>query len=127
EAQQGWEGLGISGRAGILNRVADLMSAQRLESLACLRVDGKKAINDADGEVSEAIDFARYYARTAEAPAGVKAEALGIVAVVSPWNFPYAIPAGGVLAALMAGNSVVFKPARATSQIAWLMVKQLWA
>ncbi|WP_346331476.1 bifunctional proline dehydrogenase/L-glutamate gamma-semialdehyde dehydrogenase [Prosthecobacter sp. SYSU 5D2] len=127
EAQQGWEGLGISGRAGILNRVADLMSAQRFESLACLRVDGKKAINDADGEVSEAIDFARYYARTAEAPAGVKAEALGIVAVVSPWNFPYAIPAGGVLAALMAGNSVVFKPARATSQIAWLMVKQLWA
>jgi RHH-type proline utilization regulon transcriptional repressor/proline dehydrogenase/delta 1-pyrroline-5-carboxylate dehydrogenase len=95
-------------------------------SLACLRVDGKKAVPDADGEVSEAIDFARYYARTAEAPKGVKAEAMGIVAVVSPWNFPYAIPAGGVLAALMAGNSVIFKPARVTSQIAYLMVQQLW-
>ncbi len=127
EAQKAWEALGISGRAEILNRAADLMSAQRFESLACLSVDGKKAVNDADGEVSEAIDFARYYARTAEAPQGVKAEALGIVAVVSPWNFPYAIPAGGVLAALIAGNSVVFKPASATAQIAWLLARQLWA
>ncbi len=126
EAQKTWEALGVAGRAGILNRAADLMSAQRFESIACLRVDGKKAVNEADTEVSEAIDFARYYARTAEAPAGVKAEAVGIVAVVSPWNFPYAIPAGGVLAALMAGNSVVFKPARATSQIAWHLARQLW-
>ncbi len=126
KAQQAWEALGVAGRAKILNRVADVLSEQRFLALACLRVDGKKAVADADGEVSEAIDFARYYARTAEAPQGVKAEAVGIVAVVSPWNFPYAIPAGGVLAALMAGNSVVFKPARATSQIAWLLARQLW-
>lgn len=126
-AQSSWEALGVVGRATILNRVAEVMSAQRFQALACLRVDGKKAVADADGEVSEAIDFARYYARTAEAPRGIEAKAIGIVAVVSPWNFPYAIPAGGVLAALMAGNSVVFKPARATSQIAWLLVQQLWA
>ena len=126
-AQKYWEHLGVAGRAAIINLAAELMEKQRFTTLACLRVDGKKAIADADGEVSEAIDFARYYARTAEAPAGVKAEALGIVAVVSPWNFPYAIPAGGVLAALMAGNSVIFKPARVTSQIAYLMVQQLWA
>ncbi|MEO6740933.1 MAG: aldehyde dehydrogenase family protein, partial [Chthoniobacteraceae bacterium] len=81
----------------------------------------------ADGEVSEAIDFARYYARTADVPPGVNADALGVVAVVSPWNFPYAIPAGGVIAALMAGNTVVFKPARATAQTAWLLARQLWA
>ena len=126
-AQRLWEVLGVAGRAKIVHQAAALMSAQRFDALACLRVDGKKASADADGEVSEAIDFARYYARTAEAPKGVKVEALGIVAVVSPWNFPYAIPAGGVLAALMAGNSVIFKPARATSQIAWLLVRQLWA
>jgi RHH-type transcriptional regulator, proline utilization regulon repressor / proline dehydrogenase / delta 1-pyrroline-5-carboxylate dehydrogenase len=126
QAQSHWETLGVSKRAEILNRVADLMSAQRCTALACMRVDGRKAVADADGEVSEAIDFARYYARTAHAPQGVKAEALGVVAVVSPWNFPYAIPAGGVFAALMAGNSVVFKPARATSQIAWLLARQMW-
>ena len=127
QAQPAWESLGVPQRAKILNQAADLMSAQRFDGIACLQADGKKAINDADGEVSEAIDFARYYARTAEAPPGVTSEAVGVVAVVSPWNFPYAIPAGGVLAALMAGNSVVFKPARATAQIAWLLARQLWA
>lgn len=126
-AQKTWESLGVDGRARILLRAADLMAEQRFTALACLNVDGKKAISDGDGEVSEAIDFARYYAKTAEAPDGVVAKAMGIVAVISPWNFPYAIPAGGVLAALMAGNSVVFKPARATSQIAWFLTQQLWA
>ena len=126
-AQPAWEALGVSQRAEILNRVAKIMGDQRFEALACLRADGKKAVADADGEVSEAIDFARYYARTGDAPSGTKAKAFGVVAVVSPWNFPYAIPAGGVLAALMAGNSVIFKPARATLQIAWLIARQLWA
>ncbi len=127
EGQVGWQALGAAGRAKILNLAADLMGAHRFTALACLRADGKKAIADADGEVCEAIDFARYYARTGQAPQGVKAEALGIVAVVSPWNFPYAIPAGGVLAALMAGNSVILKPARATAQTARLLAQQLWA
>ncbi len=127
DAQPSWEALGVPHRAKILNRAADIMSAQRFEAIACLRLDGKKASADADGEVSEAIDFARYYARTGGVPQGVKAEALGVVAVVSPWNFPYAIPAGGVLAALMAGNTVVLKPARATAQTAWLLARQLWA
>jgi RHH-type proline utilization regulon transcriptional repressor/proline dehydrogenase/delta 1-pyrroline-5-carboxylate dehydrogenase len=125
--QARWQALGAAWRARVLGLAAESMSAQRLDAIACLRAEGKKAIAEADGEVSEAIDFARYYARTAAVPHGVTAEALGIVAVVSPWNFPYAIPAGGVLAALMAGNSVILKPARATAQIAWLLVRQLWA
>lgn len=124
--QAEWERRGISGRAAILNRAAEVMSHQRFETIACLQAEGKKAVMEADGEVSEAIDFARYYARTAGVPAGVEAEAHGIVAVISPWNFPYAIPAGGVLAALMAGNCVVLKPARATARIAWLLARQLW-
>lgn len=126
QAQPAWEALGVEGRARVINRVADVMSEQRFEALACLRADGKKAIADGDSEVSEAVDFARYYARTASAPAGVAASALGVVAVVAPWNFPYAIPAGGVLAALMAGNAVILKPARATQQTAWLLARQLW-
>ena len=127
EGQKRWQALGAAWRAKILNLAADFMGAHHFATLACLRADGKKAVADADGEVCEAIDFARYYARTGKAPQGVKAQALGIVAVVSPWNFPYAIPAGGVLAALMAGNSVILKPARATAQTAWLLARQLWA
>jgi len=126
-AQPAWESLGVDHRAAILDRAAEIMRDQRYTALACLQVDGRKAIADADGEVSEAIDFARYYARTAAVPEGVVADSLGIVAVITPWNFPYAIPAGGVIACLLAGNSVVFKPAPATSQTAWLLVQQLWA
>jgi RHH-type transcriptional regulator, proline utilization regulon repressor / proline dehydrogenase / delta 1-pyrroline-5-carboxylate dehydrogenase len=125
-AQCEWNARGLAYRSEILYRAAAVMSQGRYETLACLRLDGKKAIAEADGEVSEAIDFARYYANTAQLPSDVSGEPLGIVAVVSPWNFPYAIPAGGVLAALIAGNSVILKPSRATLQIAWLLTQQLW-
>ncbi len=125
-AQPAWEALGNARRAEILNNAAMVMREQRFQTLACLRVSGKKATPDADGEVSEAIDFARYYARHAELPRNVQANALGVVTIVSPWNFPYAIPAGGVFAALMAGNTVILKPAPSTIDTAWLLVQQLW-
>ena len=124
--QSAWESLGAEHRATILNRAADIMSDERFQTLAWMQVDAKKAISEADGEVSEAIDFARYYARTGCVPLNVEARAVGVVAVISPWNFPYAIPAGGILASLMAGNSVVFKPARATLATAWQLARQLW-
>jgi RHH-type proline utilization regulon transcriptional repressor/proline dehydrogenase/delta 1-pyrroline-5-carboxylate dehydrogenase len=125
-AQPAWHSLGHDARATILNRAADVMHDQRFTSLATLQSNGKKAVADADSEISEAIDFARFYARTASTPHGVTARPLGIVAVVSPWNFPYAIPAGGVLAALMAGNAVILKPARTTALTAFLLASQLW-
>jgi RHH-type proline utilization regulon transcriptional repressor/proline dehydrogenase/delta 1-pyrroline-5-carboxylate dehydrogenase len=52
--------------------------------------------------------------------------ALGVVAIAPPWNFPYAIPCGGVLAALMAGNAVLLKPASETKATAWRLARQLW-
>ncbi len=124
-AQRDWEKIGIEKRADILRAAARVMSAQRFETIACMRGEGKKAIAEADGEVSEAIDFARYYAQF-KIPENVTAKPLGIVAVTPPWNFPYAIPCGGVVAALMAGNSVILKPAPETVEIAWLLVQQLW-
>ncbi len=124
-AQSWWEALGISGRAVILQRAAAVMARERFDSIACMRGEGKKAIPEADAEVSEAIDFARYYSRF-EVPSGVEAKALGVVVVTPPWNFPYAIPCGGVLAALMAGNSVILKPAPETVSIAHLLAQQLW-
>lgn len=125
-ARPGWESLGTEGRAIVLREAARVMESDRFRSIACMRAEAKKAVPEADAEVSEAIDFARYYATTFRIPDGVKANALGVVVVASPWNFPYAIPAGGVLAALAAGNAVILKPAPETVQPAWLLARQLW-
>ena len=125
-AQPAWEALGHEARAGVLRRCAEVMAAHRMETIAVMRDDGKKAIAEADTEISEAIDFARYYATTGAAPANVKASALGVAVITPPWNFPFAIPCGGALAALMGGNSVILKPARATIRTAWCLAQQLW-
>src|SRR5262249_58290381 len=80
-----------------------------------MSVDGARTAREADAEISEAVDFARYYARTLREAAtnlgDSRMEPLGVVVVTPPWNFPLSIPAGGVLAALAAGNAVVLKPA----------------
>jgi RHH-type transcriptional regulator, proline utilization regulon repressor / proline dehydrogenase / delta 1-pyrroline-5-carboxylate dehydrogenase len=102
------------------------MAAQRFTTLAVLRDEGKKAVTDGDAEVSEAIDFAHYYAAHGSVPAEVNATPAGITVIAPPWNFPYAIPCGGVLAALMAGNAVILKPAPEVPQCAWLLAQQLW-
>ena len=125
-AQPAWEARGDVARAEVLRRCGDVMAAHRMETIAVLRDDGKKAIAEADAEASEAIDFARYYAATGAAPENAGASALGVAVVTPPWNFPFAIPCGGVLAALMAGNSVILKPARDTVRTAWWLAQQFW-
>ena len=80
-------------------------------------------------EVSEAIDFCRYYAEGLDRDGmndGVEMTPLGTVCVMSPWNFPFAIPTGGVAAALMAGNTVVFKPSERAVYTAWQIVQAFW-
>ena len=92
-------------------------------------LDAGKNITEADVEISEAIDFANYYAQAWTIPAGStgrRQTPIGVVVVTPPWNFPYAIPAGGVLAALVAGNSVILKPARESVLMAWMLAQQLW-
>ncbi len=120
-----WAKTDAAHRSAVLRRAAAVMSRERFATIACLRHEGKKAALDADAEVSEAVDFARYYTEHGEVPAGVNAEPVGITVVAPPWNFPFAIPCGGVLAALMAGNAVILKPAPETQQTAWLLVRQL--
>jgi RHH-type proline utilization regulon transcriptional repressor/proline dehydrogenase/delta 1-pyrroline-5-carboxylate dehydrogenase len=93
-------------------------------------VDGAKIVSEADPEVSEAIDFAHYYPRSLEKAAGDLAscqmDALGVVVVAPPWNFPLSIPASGVLAALTAGNSVLLKPAPEAVLVGWHLAQALW-
>jgi RHH-type proline utilization regulon transcriptional repressor/proline dehydrogenase/delta 1-pyrroline-5-carboxylate dehydrogenase len=118
-----WAATAPSERSVVLRAAAAVMAAERPTVLATMAREAAKTVREGDPEVSEAIDFARFYA-TAEIPAG--AAPYGVVVVASPWNFPYAIPAGGVLAALMAGNSVILKPPPETRQTAWLLANQLW-
>lgn len=128
-AQKSWEGEGRAKRSAVLRQVAAQLAMDRGETIGCLMLDGGKAIQEADAEISEAIDFANYYAQSLDDPCwsdGIKPSALGLVVVTPPWNFPYAIPAGGILAALMAGNAVILKPAPEAVLSSWHMVQQLW-
>jgi RHH-type proline utilization regulon transcriptional repressor/proline dehydrogenase/delta 1-pyrroline-5-carboxylate dehydrogenase len=101
------------------------MEEQRIETMAVMARDAGKTEAESDPEVSEGIDFARFYATSASDFA--ESTPLGTVVVVPPWNFPYAIPAGGVCAALAAGNTVILKPAPEAVATAWHLVQQLWA
>jgi RHH-type proline utilization regulon transcriptional repressor/proline dehydrogenase/delta 1-pyrroline-5-carboxylate dehydrogenase len=111
-------------------RAAEVLAARRGELIGVMIRDGGKTVAQADPEVSEAIDFANYYARSFDDVgtdfADVNYEPLGTVLVTPPWNFPAAIPAGGVLAALMAGNTVLFKPAPEATLTGWTITKALW-
>ncbi|MEO0446971.1 MAG: bifunctional proline dehydrogenase/L-glutamate gamma-semialdehyde dehydrogenase [Verrucomicrobiota bacterium] len=127
-AQPGWEELGWERRGEILRQVAARMMEDRGEMVGCLMLDGAKAALEGDREVSEAIDFARYYATCDErwAAGELQPQARGTIVVAPPWNFPYAIAAGGCLAALQAGNAVILKPAPETVLTGWMLARQLW-
>lgn len=129
DARAGWQALGLEGRAVLLRRCAAQLAKQRGDIIATMVLDGGKAVFEADVEVSEAIDFANYYALGFQDPAfadGVSFEPYGTIVVTPPWNFPFAIPCGGVLAALMAGNTVILKPASATALTGWVLANCLW-
>ncbi len=128
-AQLEWEQRGIEARGAVLRKIATVFAQQRGNTIGTMMLDAGKAITQADVEVSEAIDFANYYSRSLDDPAwhaGTEMRAAGVVVVTPPWNFPYAIPAGGCLAALMAGNSVILKPASESVLTAWRLANQMW-
>ncbi|MHB8378371.1 MAG: proline dehydrogenase family protein [Acidimicrobiales bacterium] len=119
-----WHRLSLEERRALLRRAADVMAERRATTIAVMARDGGKTVAEADPEVSEAVDFARFYA--SRAPSDDTSTPVGVVLVVPPWNFPYAIPAGGVLAALAAGNAVILKPAPETVAVAFELATQLW-
>jgi len=120
-----WEELGAISRGEILGRAAEIMEKERAETIGIMARDAGKTVAEADPEVSEAIDFARFYALSSRSKSEGSSP-LGVVLIVPPWNFPYAIPMGGVCAALAAGNAVILKPAPETVATAWQIVQQLW-
>lgn len=112
-------------RRKILASVADVLARRRGELINAMVFEGRKTFAEADSEVSEAIDFAHYYANMAEElPSSF--EPFGVVSVTAPWNFPVAISCGGVFAALAAGNSVFLKPSPLTPRCGELVAECAW-
>lgn len=127
--EDGWGALASHERSEILKKVAQEIRIARADLIGAALADGGKTLLESDPEVSEAIDFVEFYRRTADyfcAIDGVAIEPTGVVAVVSPWNFPIAIPCGGIAAALAAGNTVILKPASDTVLVAYHLCQCFW-
>ena len=129
-AQPAWGALSAAERGAVLQACAAALGRRRGDLIGVMIVDGAKTVTEADAEVCEAVDFARYYARTLPQLAGevrdCRMEPLGVVVITPPWNFPLSIPAGGVLAALAAGNAVILKPASEAVLVGWELARCLW-
>jgi RHH-type proline utilization regulon transcriptional repressor/proline dehydrogenase/delta 1-pyrroline-5-carboxylate dehydrogenase len=116
-------------RAKLLHRAGLALAANRDRLIEVMAAETGKTIAEADPEVSEAIDFAHYYAERARELDHVQGATFvpsKLTVVTPPWNFPVAIPAGGVLAALAAGSGVVIKPAGLAQRSGAVMVEALW-
>ncbi|MGM1028245.1 MAG: bifunctional proline dehydrogenase/L-glutamate gamma-semialdehyde dehydrogenase [Actinomycetota bacterium] len=129
-ANADWRALSGDERAAILHRAGVELEARRAELMEVAAAEAGKTLDQSDPEVSEAIDFAHYYAERArdlDRVDGAVAVPARLIVVTPPWNFPIAIPAGSTLAALASGASVIVKPARATARTGAAMVEALWA
>lgn len=136
-----WRQYPVLERAAWVDKVGDLLEAQRAELLALLIREGGKTLTDGLDEIREAVDFCRYYAQQARehlaqplslpGPTGEQNQLLlegrGVFVAISPWNFPLAIFTGQIIAALVAGNCVLAKPARQTSLIAFRAIELMLA
>jgi RHH-type proline utilization regulon transcriptional repressor/proline dehydrogenase/delta 1-pyrroline-5-carboxylate dehydrogenase len=125
-----WRTTPLQERSRILRQVAEQLSANRGDLIGCMAAVTGKTFTEGDVEVSEAIDFCRYYPISMQAFEALKAVSYrpkGVVLVIPPWNFPLAIPAGGVAAALASGNTVILKPATVALPVAWKLAQCFWA
>jgi RHH-type transcriptional regulator, proline utilization regulon repressor / proline dehydrogenase / delta 1-pyrroline-5-carboxylate dehydrogenase len=124
-----WAATAAGERRRLLEAAADTLAAGRADAVAVMTAEAGKTFAEADPEVSEAVDYARWYAAGTDLLASLENDVhsvpCGVVVVSPPWNFPYAIPAGGVLAAAAAGNTVILKPSPEATATASVLVEQL--
>jgi len=124
-----WRKTSLEERNIILHKVAEHLSQNRGDLIGCMSAITGKTFGEGDVEVSEAIDFCRYYPITMKSFEDLKSVTFspkGIVLVIPPWNFPLAIPVGGVAASLSGGNSVILKPASVALPVAWEFANCFW-
>ena len=138
-ASKDWQLLGLNERCQILEQLATNLEANRLNLLSVLMREGGKCLHNAIAELREAVDFCLYYAaqgrkidqqpKQCDGPTGetntLELEARGTIVCISPWNFPLAIFVGQVSAALVAGNTVLARPASTTPVSAYLAVEAM--
>ncbi len=125
----GWRDTTIEERHQIMYKAANLMGQMRGDLIGSMCAITGKTVEEADVEVSEGIDYCRFYTTTMKKYAAlddIEMKAKGTVLVLSPWNFPCAIPCGGVVAALASGNTCILKPATVAAPVAWLFAKAFW-
>jgi RHH-type proline utilization regulon transcriptional repressor/proline dehydrogenase/delta 1-pyrroline-5-carboxylate dehydrogenase len=134
-----WSATPAAKRAAALERAAELLEERRGLFLHLIQLEGGRTLDDAVSELREAVDFCRYYASEGRrlfgdgtplpGPTGesnvLRLRGRGVFVCISPWNFPLAIFTGQIAAALMAGNTVIAKPAEQTPLIAFETVKLL--
>lgn len=128
-AGSAWGARSGADRAAVLRRAAVSLQTHRAELIEAMAAECGKTIGQADPEVSEAIDFANWYADRAEELDridGAEHVPVHLTVVTPPWNFPVAIPAGSTLSSLAAGSAVVIKPATQARRCGSLMVQALW-
>ncbi len=138
-AFESWSCTSPKERAEIIRRAADLMEQKRAELSAWIVYEVGKPLREADAEVSEAIDFCRYYAKEMERLSEPLTRHLpgeenyygyfpkGVVVVIPPWNFPLAIATGMTVAGLVTGNSVILKPAEQASVVGYQLAQVLYS
>src|SRR6188472_1074179 len=133
-----WSATPVTARAAALERAGDLFERNRGRLIALLQSEAGKTIDDCVSEVRETVDYCRFYAQEARrmfaqrvlpGPTGesneLRMRGRGVFVCISPWNFPLAIFSGQVVAALVAGNSVVAKPAEQTPLVAFETIRLL--
>lgn len=123
---EGWRSRSIDTRNEVLGRVAQEIRRARRTLLWAALANGGKTLAEADPEVSEAVDFVEFYRASARSFTALGGRGRGVVVVVPPWNFPIAIPCGGIAAALAAGNTVILKPASDAVLVAWELCQCFW-
>ena len=125
----GWRDTTIEERHRIMYKAANILGQMRGDLIGSMCAITGKTVEEADVEVSEGIDYCRFYTTTMKKFAAlddIVMKAKGTVLVLSPWNFPCAIPCGGVVAALASGNTCILKPATVAAPVAWLFAKAFW-
>ena len=124
-----WRQKSCEERHKILSQVAVELRLARADLIGVAAANTGKVFVESDVEVSEAVDFSEYYPFSVKIFAdfkNIQCKGKGVALVISPWNFPIAIPCGGIISSLAAGNTVIFKPASSSVMVAWELCRCIW-
>ena len=125
----GWRNTTIEERHKIMYEAANKLAEMRGDLIGCMCAVTGKTVTEGDVEVSEGVDYARFYTTAMKkflSLDDVDIAPKGTILVISPWNFPCAIPVGGIVAGLAGGNTVILKPATVAAPVAWLFAQAFW-